>query len=135
MLLQQLEIECMERRANTKVARKLRRSMTEPELLLWQRLRGRRLLGFKFRRQVPIEGHVADFASLEANLIVELDGSQHLEQKADDLRRTAKLQSAGFQVLRFWNDDVFLRLDHVLEQIAAVLRDADHCEEDDSRLR
>ena len=112
----------MERRVNTSVARKLRSSMTEPEMLLWQRLRGRRLLGFKFRRQVPVGNYVADFASLEAQLVVELDGGQHLEQEAEDLERTAEMQGVGFRVLRFWNDDVFLRIDDVLEKIIAMLQ-------------
>ena len=112
----------MERRRNTNIARKLRCAMTEAETRLWYQLRDRRLLGFKFRRQVPIGNYVADFACLHAKLIIELDGSQHLEVAEKDASRTEDLAALGFNVLRFWNDDVFLKLEDVLERIIAALR-------------
>jgi very-short-patch-repair endonuclease len=63
-------------------ARKLRRDLTEAERRLWGHLRRRQLDGFKFRRQHPFGIYVCDFICLEARLIVELDGSQHLDQSA-----------------------------------------------------
>ncbi len=96
--------------------------MTEAEDRLWRELRGRRLDHIKFRRQVPIGRYVADFACLEAKLIVEIDGSQHAESAHDDLRK-ADLQARGFRVLRFWNDEVLRELDSVCDTIIAYVRD------------
>ena len=103
----------------TPIARKLRRAESDAERLLWERLRSRRLDGLKFRRQVPIAGHIADFCCIDARLIVELDGRQHTEQKqqSGDEARTDVLQSAGFQVIRFWNSDVMTRMPAVLQTI------------------
>ena len=89
--------------------------------MLWSRLRDRRLMGYKFRRQYPVAGFVADFACLERHLIVEVDGGQHLDNAAHDLRRTEKLSELGYHVIRFWNDDVLLRMDAVLGSILNAL--------------
>lgn len=102
-------------------AKQLRKSQTDAEAILWSRLRGRQLAGRKFRRQVPLLGYIADFASLEAKIIVELDGGQHTEQVEKDTRRTRDLEAAGYIVLRFWNVDVFTNLDGVLATIHASL--------------
>jgi very-short-patch-repair endonuclease len=99
----------------------LRHRLTETEQRLWRHLKLRQLLGFKFRRQVPIGPYIADFSCVEAKLIVELDGGQHVES-AHDIRRSAYLETQGFRVLRFWNDQVFKETDAVLELIAAFLR-------------
>ena len=80
------------------------------------------MAGRKFRRQVPLLGYVADFASLDAKLIIELDGGQHAEQVEADERRSRALEAAGFLVLRFWNADVFTNLEAVLETIRATLK-------------
>lgn len=104
------------------IARKLRRDATAIERILWSRLRNRQLLGVKFRRQMPIEGYVADFGSLEAKVIVELDGSQHLDMQRADAGRTHAIEAAGFVVLRFWNNDVNDNIDGVLTEIAAAIR-------------
>ena len=101
----------------TNTARMLRKNQTDAERALWQRLRNRQLLGVKFRRQVPIKGYVADFAALEIKLIIELDGSQHIDNKEADEIRTGFLQREGYKVIRFWNNDVLLRIDYVLEFI------------------
>jgi very-short-patch-repair endonuclease len=95
--------------------------MTDAERLLWLHLRDRRLQGYKFRRQFPLAGFVADFACLDAKLIVEADGCQHLDKAAVDQQRTEKLSDQGYRVLRFWNDDVLLRTDDVLEEIRLAL--------------
>jgi very-short-patch-repair endonuclease len=104
------------------LARKLRRSETDAEKLLWKHLRGRRLDGYKFRRQVSIGGYVADFAALEARLIIELDGGQYAERIAEDQMRTAELERFGFRVVRFWNHDVLANIDGVLEAVLQELR-------------
>ena len=97
-------------------ARSLRRRSTDPEMRLWALLRDRRLVGFKFRRQVPIGRYVADFVCFEAKLIVELDGSQHADSRYDRVR-DAELSNRGFEVLRIWNGDLFLHRDGVLTLI------------------
>jgi very-short-patch-repair endonuclease len=101
--------------------RDLRRAQTEAESVLWQHLRGRRLLGFKFRRQHRIGPYFADFACCDAGLIVEVDGSQHLMQSAHDRRRTHFLQQRGYRVVRFWNDAVLRDTFTVLEAITIAL--------------
>ena len=101
--------------------RGLRRDQTEAECVLWQHLRDRRLLGWKFRRQHRIGPYFADFACLEAALVIELDGSQHLTQQHHDDARTRFLETQGYRVLRFWNDDVLRETDVVLTAITAAL--------------
>jgi very-short-patch-repair endonuclease len=101
-------------------ARQLRRDGTNVEQRLWFHLRDRQLGGIKFRRQEPIGPFIVDFCSLEAKLVVELDGGQHAEHVARDAERTAALERRGYQVLRFWNSEVGENLDAVLERIAAV---------------
>jgi len=112
----------MTTRLNTGRARDLRRDQTPVEARLWSRLRNRQLDGFKFRRQLPIEGYIADFVCIDAKLVVELDGGQHAEQAEYDARRTAALEAAGFDVLRFWNTDAFENIEGVLEMIRRRLR-------------
>jgi adenine-specific DNA-methyltransferase len=82
------------------------------------------MAGFKFRRQVPIGRYFADFACMEARLIIELDGGQHSERLEYDAARTEVLEQAGFHVLRFWNHHVLTEFDGVLQEISAVLRSA-----------
>lgn len=101
-------------------ARELRQNQTDAERALWLHLRAARM-GVKFRRQHPVAGYYADFCCVENQLIVELDGDQHLEQEAYDLKRTAALKAAGFRVLRFWNDEVLLQMEDVLEAIVRAL--------------
>jgi very-short-patch-repair endonuclease len=104
--------------AAVSIARKLRSKQTDAELKLWLQLRGRRLGGLKFRRQVPIAGFIADFLCEEFKLIVEVDGGQHAEESTSDMERTKILQDAGYMVLRFWNNEVLTNLDGVLRHIA-----------------
>lgn len=105
----------------TTSARTLRKRSTAPEQHLWRALRARRL-GFKFRRQVPLCGYVVDFVCFEAKLVVELDGSQHASKgvQAADRVRDARLEEAGFQVMRFWNHEIYEDMETVLEQIYAM---------------
>lgn len=94
--------------------------MTEAETRLWARLRDRRLDGWSFRRQHPIPPFVADFACVDAHLIVEVDGGQH-EGSARDIAREKYLIDRGWHVLRFWNNDVLSNTEGVLQQILASL--------------
>jgi very-short-patch-repair endonuclease len=107
----------MESRRGTKTSRQLRSASTDAERALWERLRSRRLGGLKFRRQFAISGYVADFACLEARIVVEVDGGQHNERQEQDAHRTAILAKSGFRVLRFWDNDVLKELEAVLEEI------------------
>ncbi len=107
--------------SRTAFACHLRKGMTDAEGRLWSRLRGRQVYGFKFRRQMPIEGFIADFACVEAKLIVELDGGQHVAAAEKDRRRTQIISGAGYLVLRFWNEEVLSNTDGVVDDIAATL--------------
>lgn len=98
-------------------ARALRRQATEAEQLLWKHMRGRRSADHKFRRQVLIHPYIIDFVCLEAKLIIEADGGQHMEQIAYDAKRTKILKSMGYKVIRFWNHEMLGYIDAVLEEI------------------
>jgi very-short-patch-repair endonuclease len=98
-------------------ARAARREMTDAEERLWARLRDRRLGGFKFRRQHVFGRTRPDFVCIAAHLIVEVDGSQHVEGASADASRTIFLSGRGFRVLRVWNNDVLFRMGAVLEAI------------------
>ncbi len=104
-----------------KFARQLRHNQTDAEKLLWSKLRNRALNGYKFRRQVPAGNSIADFLCQEAMLIIELDGGQHAEQQNYDQRRTLWLESQGFLVLRFWNNDVLLNIDGMCDAMLEAL--------------
>lgn len=111
-------------------ARTLRKNATDPERLLWSRLRRRQVADFKFRRQRPFGPYVCDFICLEARVVVELDGSQHVDQKAYDEQRDEFFRSYGLRVLRFWNGDVLSNTEGVLETIFEAL----HRKEMDGRF-
>jgi len=98
-------------------ARDLRKNMTNAERLLWSQLRFKQLNGLKFRRQHPIGNYVVDFVCIERKLIVELDGSQHFDNKFYDDKRTADLGRLGYRVLRFWDNEVFENLSGVMAVI------------------
>ena len=102
-------------------ARSLRHKCTDAEVLVWQHLRSRRLLGCKFRRQVPIGKYIVDFLCEDPPIIIELDGGQHMEQERYDQTRTDWLQANGFLVLRFWNNDIAENLEGVLESLFSTI--------------
>jgi very-short-patch-repair endonuclease len=104
-------------------ARRLRENQTDVENKLWSQLRGRQLNGVKFRRQHPIGPFVVDFCCVERGLVVELDGSQHVERSDADERRTKILERFGYRVLRFWDNELLNNLNGVLERISEVLED------------
>ncbi len=102
-------------------ARHLRKNLTDAERRLWSELRLRQAGGFKFRRQFPIGRYIVDFACPERKLIVEVDGGQHSEQINYDTDRTRWLESQGFRVLRFWNNEIQTNLEGVKETIYNAL--------------
>jgi very-short-patch-repair endonuclease len=118
----------MENQASTAArthAKSLRIGMTDAERRLWTRLRLEQL-GVKFRRQHPLGTYVLDFVCLEPKLVVEVDGSQHLDQVAYDAERSAWLMQHGFAVLRFWANDVLSDTDAVVSRIIEQLNRVVH---------
>jgi very-short-patch-repair endonuclease len=105
------------------LARELRKKQTPAEILLWQLLRNRQLLGFKFRRQHQFGDYVADFYCRDAQLIIECDGSVHEpnEQWYHDQNRDAYMIAQGLRVLRLANDRILNDIEKVLEEIAEHL--------------
>lgn len=104
----------------TNRARRLRQEQTEAEYRLWYQLSRRELCGYKFVRQVPLGPYVVDFLCRSKRLIVEIDGEQHAESAADEVR-TVYLNRHGYSVLRFWNHEVLRERDSVLDAILSVL--------------
>ena len=103
-------------------ARQLRGNSTNAERLLWSKLRDRRLMGLKFRRQRPMGPYILDFLCVERKLVIELDGGQHQQRIEYDGRRTRWLRSRAYTVLRFWNNEVLEDIDAVIDSILLVLR-------------
>jgi len=102
-------------------AKRMRHVPTEAEMLLWRQLRAGRLCAHKFKRQQPIGHFIVDFVCFEHKLIVEVDGGQHVQMQSRDAVRTAWLETQGFRVIRFWNNDVLQRSWFVLEEILRML--------------
>ena len=102
-------------------ARTMRSNATEAEQYLWQHLRKAQLKGNKFRRQHVIGNYIADFVCIPQKLVIELDGSQHMENHQYDDKRTKWLMDEGYRVLRFWNNQIFNEMDGVLELIMKAL--------------
>ena len=104
-------------------AKKLRNNETPAEQVLWEELRLKKLGGFRFRRQHPIQNYIADFYCHKAQLIIELDGGYHFtgEQQIRDKEREDDLNFQGMTVLRFSNEDVEQRMDWVLKRILVAL--------------
>lgn len=106
-----------------RLSQKLRTEQTDAERKLWQRINRDQLLGFRFNRQKPLLNYIVDFYCPKAKLIIELDGDRHYEpdyQEKDRLR-DAELNSLGFTVMRFSNDEVYFEIEAVVEQIYLFL--------------
>ncbi len=103
-------------------ANKNRREMTESERILWNALRNS-IQGFKFRRQHPIGDYIADFVCLSKKTVIEVDGSYHNsnEQQQNDQIRTDYLQTRGFRVIRFENEEVNSNIKGVIQSIIEEL--------------
>jgi len=104
-------------------ARTLRHDATDAERRRWAVLRHRHLQDHKFRRQHPIGRFVVDFACTKHHLVIEADGGQH-DQSSADMQRTACLESQGWRVMRFWNNDILTNTEGVLTRILEALRDS-----------
>lgn len=118
------------KRSNPKTkhqAIQLRKKSTLAERKLWSRIRNDQL-GVTFRRQHAVGIYIPDFCSPKAKLIIELDGSQHLEQEDYDEERTKYLDSQGYKVIRFWNKDVIHKMEEVLLAITYAIEDQSHNE-------
>ena len=105
----------------------LRRCLTRPEKILWDRLRAHRCNGHKFRRQHQIGRTIVDFVCLREKLIIELDGEIHDQQKLYDARRDAWLTREGYRVLRFKNEEIDPNPEAAVAKIKAVLGTKSHC--------
>jgi very-short-patch-repair endonuclease len=102
----------------------MRREPTDAERALWLRLRNRTVRGCKFRRQFAIGDYLVDFCCVERQLVIEMDGEQHaMRTKRYDEKRTRELRALGYQVIRFWNEEVRKNLHGVLEEIARRLEE------------
>ena len=99
------------------IAKNLRRKSTNAEILLWRHLRAKQLEGFKFRRQQPIGNYIADFVCFEKQIAIEVDGGQHVLEKDKDKEREKWLKGQGFKILRFWNNEVLMNIEGVIEVI------------------
>jgi len=101
------------------ISRVLRKNMTKSEMLLWSRIKRKQIKEAQFYRQKPIGNYIADFYCPKAKLIIEIDGSQHYEEKGikKDKIRDEYFESLGLKVLRFTNLDVLKNLNGVLEKI------------------
>jgi very-short-patch-repair endonuclease len=104
-------------------ARYLRHNQTDAERRLWEHLRNKQLMGVKFRRQHFIHPFIVDFCCPEHWLVIELDGGQHAGRADADQRRTAFLTAQGYRVMRFWNNEVLMNIEGVVERILSVLSD------------
>jgi very-short-patch-repair endonuclease len=108
------------------LARKLRKEPTPAERKLWAYLRGNKLNGIYFRRQHSIGKYVPDFFAPKAKLIIELDGSQHIEQNEYDDERTIYLEEQGYKVIRFWNNQVMNDIEGVISAIVLSMEPESH---------
>ena len=103
-----------------KRAKELRAKLTDTETILWYHIRYD--IPGRWRRQDPIGRYICDFVCYRFRLVVELDGEQHLDS-AHDRRRDSFLRSHGFEVLRFWNDEIYRELEDVLEAIHCAVEE------------
>jgi very-short-patch-repair endonuclease len=99
------------------IAKALRKRLTDSERLLWRHLRAKQAGGLKFRRQESIGKYIVDFVCHEKRIVIEVDGSQHSLDKECDEKRDQWLKEQGYNVLRFWNNEVLENIEGVLEVI------------------
>lgn len=102
-------------------AKALRRTQTDAERKLWHCLRAHRFMGKKFKRQKPMRRYVVDFVCPKEKLIIELDGGQHADNTDYDKERDAWLNKQGYTVLRFWDNELIVEMESVLERIRLAL--------------
>ena len=102
------------------IRRELRRNQTPQEILLWSKIRNNQT-GYKWRRQVSIGPYIADFYCREKFLVIEVDGSQHVENKEYDVERNDFFKSFGIRTLRFWNNEVNVSMEGVMIKIMSEI--------------
>ncbi len=103
------------------LAGELRKETTPAEKKLWAHLRLMHADGIRFRRQYAIGPFITDFCAPRRKIIIEVDGSQHLEQEEYDQERTSYLEAQGYKVIRFWNNDVMNNIESIIFAIRHVL--------------
>lgn len=103
-------------------ARYLRKNMTDQERKLWQLLRNRQFHGYRFLRQFIIDDYIVDFVCCEKKLIIEIDGGQHNEMQniRYDKKRTEYLESKGYKIIRFWNNEIDNNIDGVYQKLEEI---------------
>ena len=111
-----------------------RRHLTAGETRLWEQLRSKRLNGWRWRRQVPILGWIADFYCPKARVAIEVDGSHHSDQKGEDARRDRVFFRHGITTLRFSEDDCFASPETVAGAISQALQSCVRNSSDRSKL-
>ena len=106
------------------IARKLRKNSTEQERLLWKLLRNRQFMNLKFKRQFPIGDYIVDFICEEKKLVIEIDGGQHNEPEniSSDNTRTKYIESCGYKVIRFWNNEISNNLEGVYLKLQEIVK-------------
>ncbi len=108
-------------RTSIQKARVLRSNLTDAEQVLWRHIRLRQIDNHKFRRQRPVGPYIVDFVCLEKKLVIEVDGGQHSDNKAYDAARDQWLNTQGYRVLRFWNNDVLTNIEGVMEIVQRAM--------------
>jgi very-short-patch-repair endonuclease len=103
------------------IAKVLRRNLTDTEKAIWKHLRAKQMEGYKFRRQEPIGSYIVDFVCHEKRIVIEVDGGQHSIERQRDHERDQWLKEQGYEVLRFWNNEVLTNIEGVLEVIRYCL--------------
>ena len=111
-------------------ARKLRKSSTLSEVLLWQHLKNKQMMGFDFHRQKPIDEYIVDFFCSKLNLIIEIDGETHRDKFIQDSGRQKRLESLNFYFLRFADIDI----KHNIEGVLLSIKEWIECKEDSKKL-
>jgi very-short-patch-repair endonuclease len=109
----------------TRVARMLRNNMTLSEILLWNKLKQKQMMGYDFHRQKPIDEYVVDFFCPKLSLVVEIDGESHEGKLAKDSERQQQIERYGVHFLRFPDDEVKANLDGVAEEIRKWIEESE----------
>jgi very-short-patch-repair endonuclease len=107
---------------DARLARSLRKRLTDAERVLWKHFRNNQFENVKFRRQQPIGPYVVDFISFSNKLVIEVDGGQHAEMQEKDRERDLYFINKGYRVLRFWNNEVLLNTEGVLHAIREEIK-------------
>lgn len=112
-------MQSLNQESNKELRRKLRKSMTKAEVIMWSKLRNKRLNGIKFRRQHSFGRYIVDFYCHSLKLVIEIDGDSHVGEHAEgyDQIRQREIESQGIKVIRFTNNDVYNNLEGVIESI------------------